>query len=382
MKRRRAAPIAASAFAMVALAAALLAPLYSCNFMMPSANYPVMRQEKELIFLESYSIPTYSDIRDLRFGFGALDGSSSLSGAGSPIAYLSLTNRDWGEGQIVYLAPGVFKLLDRGVVGFDEKRISIDNGAGFLTEDGGNLVRIDRLASAIQSTPLGNTLADIETAAATGPLRGFAGNIFAAAPYRAFFDNGTDLFTRSTNALPNTAALALFVGGRNAIASSFTELTDAAYPGSVFWNTGGYDVRRSGFSATGAFSWIEAVRFDTVRNIEEVKLASLRDNGTLRVSSLEPAGSAGDYVLAWKKREAPGFALSVLNLDLNEVHGFSVYGQDVSYLGQALVALPSGMVQSAIFATLGTARNYDEGGGEVTIALYAYPVSLLDGSAP
>jgi hypothetical protein len=350
--------------------------------MMPSPNYPVMRQEKELIFLETYRIQTYTDIRDLRFGFGALDGTSSLSGAGSPIAYLSLTNRDWGEGQIVYLAPGFFELLDRAGVGFDEKRISIDNGAGFLTENAGNLVRIDRLASAIQSSNVGFTLENIETAAATGPLRGFAGNIFAAAPYRAIFDNGTDLFSRSTNALPNTAPLALFVGGRSAVASSFTELTDAAYPDSAFWNTGSYEVHRSGFTETGGFSWIEAVRFDNVLNIEEKKLVALVDNGTFSIADSVPAGSAGDYVLAWEKREAPGFKFAVLNSSLNEVHSFSVYGQDVSFLGEALVALPSGMVRSAIFATLGTTKNYKDGDGEVMITLYAYPVSLLDGSAP
>jgi hypothetical protein len=97
---------------------------------------------------------------------------------------------------------------------------------------------------------------------------------------------------------------------------------------------------------------------------------------------LPPAGGAGDYILAWKKREAPGFEFAVLNGNLDEVHSFSVYGQDVAFLGEALVAQPSGMVKSAIFATLGTNKNYKDSDGSVIITLYGYPVSLLDGSAP
>ncbi len=373
--------VALSAVAVVALALASV----SCNFMMPTTNYPVMRQEKEFILLESYRIPFYDSIDGLGFGFVALDGASSLSGAGSPLVYLSLKNQYQSEGKIFFLSPGSYIPLERGIVSFNESLISIDNGTGFLTEDGGALVNIDRNLGELRSTPLpsGPTLNDIEIAApGSGELRGFAGSIFALAGYRAVFDNGTDLFSRSTDLLPNTAPLAIFVNGRNVVSASFTELTDSAYPDSSFWNPGGYEVRKSGFSESGAFTWIEAVRADNIRDIEEVKLVALMDNGFIHIKDLEAAGSAGDYVLAWSKREAPGFELTVLSGELNEIHSFSIYGKDAAYLGEAHIAQPSGMVRSALFAVLGTSGSSKDGEGMAVISLYAYPVSLLDGSAP
>lgn len=245
-----------------------------------------------------------------------------------------------------------------------------------------SLVRIDRFGGALQSTPLAQTLEDIELAAGTGELRAFSGSIFPANAYRAFFDNGTDFFTRFTSALPNTTPLAIFVGGRSAVAGSFAELSDAAYPDSAFWSPGGFEIRRFGFSAAGAFSWFEALRFDSVQDKEEVKLVALRDNGTFGIIDRAPAGSAGAYLLAWKNKKAPGFKLSVLNGDLDEVHAFSVYGNDVAYLGETMIALPAGMVQSALFATLGVIDDYNGDHNSIIISLYAYPVSLLDGSAP
>jgi hypothetical protein len=373
-----------SASAALTLAAALIALLYSCNFMMPSPNYPVMRQEKELIFLETYRIQTYTDIRDLRFGFGALDGSTSESGAGSPTAFVSLTSRDWGEGKVIFLSPGIYQHLDRSGAGFDEQRISYDAGTGFIssTEDG--ISRIENAAPNLSSIPI-YARVDIELGAGGARFNTLAGRFIPVITFRGIFSDAGDLSARETVTLPGTTLVgpSPYLNGVATVAASFERLTDAAYPGSTFWNPGGFEYRRMGFSAIAGYTWFEATRFDTISGEEEVRLVSLADDGSsIKTSGLAPAGGAGDYILAWKKREAPGFEFAVLNGNLDEVHSFSVYGQDVAFLGEALVAQPSGMVKSAIFATLGTNKNYKDSDGSVIITLYAYPVSLLDGSAP
>lgn len=370
-------------FALNAVALVALASV-SCNFMMPTANYPVMRQEKGFILLESYSIRLYDSLNGIKFGFCALDGFSSQNGAGSPTAYISLTTRFKNEGLIAYLTPGSFLLLNGDGTDFDKRRISYDAGSGFISVTDEGINRIESAYPSIVSNQL-YTKATIESGASGSAFHTLAANLFPATNVRGIFSDVGALAARETATLPNTTLIgpAPFADGVAFVAGSFERLTDAAYPTSSFWNPGSFDYGRMGFPEAGGYTWFEAFRRDNITGDEEVRLVSLPDDGSsIRTSPLEPAGGAGNYILAWKSRKAPGFSLAVLDGSLNEVHGLSIYGHDAAYLGEALIPQTSGMVRSAIFATLGIIGATRDGEGMVVINLFAYPVSLLDGSAP
>lgn len=366
-----------------AIAAVALA-MVSCNFMMPAANYPVMRQEKGFILLESYSIRLYGDLSGLKFGFVALDGISSQNGAGSPAAYLSLKHRYRSENLIAYLTPGISQLLYGHSTDLDERRISYDAGSGFISVNDEGVNRIESAYPSISSIQL-YTKSAMEAGASGSTFHILAGNLFAATSVRGVFSDGGALSARETATLPDTTlvSLAPFTDGVAFVAGSFERLTDAAYPTSSFWNSESFDYGRMGFPEAGGYTWFEAFRRDNITGDEEVRLVSLPDDGSsIRTSPLEPAGGAGNYILAWKSRKAPGFRLAVLDGSLNEVHSLSIYGHDAAYLGEALIPQTSGVVRSAIFATLGIIEDTRDGEGMVVINLFAYPVSLLDGSAP
>ncbi|TFG83109.1 MAG: hypothetical protein E4H20_06265 [Spirochaetales bacterium] len=369
-------------YTLLLVAFAVAVSVLSCNFMMPSFNYPVMRQEKGMTVLNVYQISQDENLEEIQFGFGALDGLTSQNGIGSPDVFLSIRNRYSYEGRIFHLFGTTVDPLERNGVPFDEKQLSYNTGVGFLTTNGADIIRITANLPNILSNFV-ESIANIEAnAGGAGSLRGFAGNIFAGTMYRGLFDDGINLNINSGGALPGTATFATYTNGMDTVAASFTRLTDAAYPDAQFWNAGKAEIRRFGFSESGAFSWFEALRRDDLADDEEIRLVALTDDGlSLKTSDAVVAGTAGDYVLTWNKREAPGFQIAVLDDRLNEVHTFKVYGRDAVYLGEALVAIGGSSENAALFAVLGLG-NVSLKENDVYISILAYPTAYLAGGAP
>ncbi|HAE21287.1 MAG TPA: hypothetical protein DCG47_03055 [Spirochaetaceae bacterium] len=167
------------------------------------------------------------------------------------------------------------------------------------------------------------------------------------------------------------------------IVAGFTRLTDTAYPNSAFWNPGKAEIRRLGFTESGSFTWFEAVRRDDIADDEEALLVAMKDSGSaLTVKPLAAAGTADKYVLAWEKKEAPGFRLAVLDSSLNAVNKISIYGIDTVYLGEALVVVEGISQNAALFATLGVRASGSSDMREVVISIFAYPTAYLRDGPP
>lgn len=370
----------------VAIAAVALT-MVSCNFMMPTPNYPVMSQEEGVRIIASYYISLDDRVNNPRFSFGTVDGMSAYNGP-SPGAYIGLTKEYSKSWAIIYLSPGAEPVVIYNTfLTFDFDRILAINAPGFIGREDINLREIYWDGFSLMADPL-DTIGNIESFAfySMSPLRALASNKFAslASGTRGVFDEGTDLSVQGFGSLPASDTHTLintYPDIKATISGSFSILRDDDSASAFFWNRGQFEVRKSGFTESGGFTWLEARRFDTVSEKEEILVVSLPDGASPPVvRSVRPVGTVGDYVLTIDKKSDIVSEFVALDAKLDKVGSISIYGLDVILLGEAEVMVGTELERCAIFATLGI------GGGEkrqtLVVTLYAYPIRLFTGGTP
>lgn len=375
--------VALNAGAVAAVALAMV----SCNFMMPAANYPVMRQEKGFHLIASYWIPVDDRLSAPQFSFGILDGMTAFMGP-SPAAYIGIRGRYAKDPAIMYLSPGAqpIMIFDTSLQ-FDFERLLMINAPGFIGRIDMELREIYWDGSSLRADIL-DTILNIESYAinAMTPLRALGSNVFAslASGTRGIFDEGAELSVQGFGSLPAAAthsAIYSHLNTKSSISSAFTILQDETGSSGFFWNRGQFEIRKSGFTETGAFTWLEARRYDSVTEDEELLLVSLKDDVSPPiVSDRRPIGTAGDYVLTLESAQSPSFEFAALNADLNEVASIKLYGLDAIFLGEAQVVLDAVQERCAVFATLGSKTSGDD--RAIIVTLFAYPIRLFSGGTP
>lgn len=365
-------------------AAALVAG--SCNFMMPTPNYPVMRQEKGFHLLRIGSMDKVWFRGDLRIRAAVLDGASSRDAVyGNLGAYFVVEAKDAGFDGFLHLDETGLRLVNRNGLEYEAMSMAQGPDPGFWARlaSTDEIVRIidDGSGNAAQSSVvanLGSTMAGTVSAlwmdwdqppGSTPPDT-----------YRAAFVDNADLAFRSDIVPVAGSALADFTAllARDAMADSFEELTAAGDP---YWNDGRFEFRRFGFSSTAGYSWFAIRRFDGVSGREETRAAAILDAqpGVTRTVRGEPEGNAGGVLVIRQDSEPPGIRYALTDGQLQPSRTITVYGDDVRYLGDAIEPIDGVPTPVAVFGSVSVGPESKDDGRRVTISLWAHRLDSFAG---
>jgi hypothetical protein len=387
MKRRHAALTTLSGFAGVTLAAALLVLFYSCNFMMPSASYPVIRQEKGFRLLRSASIDDIWFRGDIKIIGAVLDGISSRDAIYNDLgAYLAVEAEDSQFDGFLHIDPFGLRFVERNSTEYEAESMAQGPDQGFwaLRDSTNEIVRIINNGSnqAEEIIPIITYNLSTLTSGGVSALWMDWDQPPGTVPpdtYRAVFINGAAIEFGSDSTPLSGAVTADFSSptARTDIAASFVELTAGVDP---FWNDGRFEFRRFGFSSTAEYSWFAVRRFDAIRGIEEMRTAAIRDlEPTItRTVPGEPEGNAGGVLIVRQESEPPGIKYSLMDGSLTEYRKITVYGDDAHYLGDALEHIDGVPTNIAVFASISvTGGSNKDSGRRVTVSLWAHRADTL-----
>lgn len=369
--------VALSAVAVVALALASV----SCNFMMPTANYPVMRQEKGFHLIRSASMTNVWFRGDIKIVAAVLDGASSRDAVYDNLgAYFIVDAKDLKLDGFFHIDSVGLRLVNRGSLQYEPESMSQGPEEGFWIRQGGLIIQvIDASGSALdvaQIANLGTVTADLVPALwmdwdhppGTTP----------AERYRASFISGNDITFRSDidplsgGASPDYSSSA----ARSFMANSFEELSAT---GSPYWNDGRFEFKRFGFSSTAEYSWFAIRRFDGVSGREETRAAAILDiePGATRTVRGEPQGNAGGVLVIRQESKAPAIRYSLTDGRLDEYRKITIYGDDAYYLGDSLELIDGVPTPVAVFGAITAGPEGKEGGRRITASLWAHRLSTL-----
>jgi len=377
LKKRR---VAFIAFALVAVALASV----SCNFMMPTPNYPVMRKEKGFHLIRSASMTNVWFRGDLQIRAAVLDGASSRDAVYDNLgAYFVVEAKDRTFDGFLHIDQAGLRFINRG--GLEYEGLSMAQGPepGFWARRGGpnEIVQIidDGPGSAAQPAIIAN-LGGITVAGVSALWMDWDWPPGSTPPdtYRAVFSNNADIvFSSDITPLSGpvsadiTAPLA-----RDIMSGSFEELNSASDP---YWNDGRFEFRRFGFSATAAYSWFAIRRFDGVSGREETRGAAILDiePGATRTIRGDPQGNAGGALVIRQESKAPAIRYSLTDGRLAEYRSISIYGDDAFYLGDSLELIGGVPTPVAVFGSITAGPEDKEDTRRVTVSLWAHRLSTL-----
>lgn len=376
-------------FALNAVALVALASV-SCNFMMPTANYPVMRQEKGFHLIRSASMTNVWFRGDIKIVAAALDGASSRDAVYDNLgAYFVVEAKDRTFDGFLHIDQAGLRFVNRGIVEYEPLSMTLGPDQGFWAKRGGppnEIIRIRNNGSDI-AEELVPSIVNLDLLQITGPPAVPAlwmdwdqppGSTPPDTFRAAFVDTVNIHFRSDTVPLAGGAPAADFTAplAREMMSGSFEELNSANDP---YWNDGRFEFRRFGFSSTAGYSWFAIRRFDGVSGREEVRAAAILDvdPGATRTVRGEPQGNAGGVLVIRQESKAPAIRYSLTDGRLQEHRTLTIYGDDAYYLGDALELIDGVPTPVAVFGSITAGPENKEGKRRVTVSLWAHRLSTL-----
>lgn len=367
----------------VAIAAVALA-LVSCNFMMPTANYPVMRQEKGFHLIRSASMTDVWFRGDIKIVAAVLDGASSRDAVYDNLgAYFVVEAKDRTFDGFLHIDQAGLRFINRN--GLDYEGLSMAQGPqpGFWARRGGTneIVQIidDGTGSAAQPAVIANLGTTL-----VGPVPAlwmdwdWPPGSTPPDTYRAVFVDNVALSFRSDTVPLAGAAPADFTAplARDIMSNSFEELNSSGDP---YWNDGRFEFKRFGFSSTAGYSWFAIRRFDGVSGREEVRAVVISDVDPYPTRTVrgEPQGNADGVLVIRQESKAPAIRYSLTNGRLQEHRKITIYGDDAFYLGDALELIGGVPTPVAVFGSITAGPETKDGGRRVTVSLWAHRLATL-----